>query len=254
LSSVQSVSRIKLEVKNPHKCETLSNPTISSLGKACFVCEHEDSTSVPSNAQSNCSVCGPRAQLDRSNAQRILEHMGAHVLHDPSLDRTQEMCGLCLRPSPMCRIRLRKGRGSSAGYNVDREKSACTNLIRFNYASAADSSSRSPCTNVPIICPLCPKSSPAVWKYSLHIHFRHRHKITVPASFPIQVHISESEKDAMKVIWDARLKVQKARRSRKSKMAIPMVISQAHSSRLALRCGDLLSNIYSIISFVAVLL
>jgi hypothetical protein len=31
---------------------------------------------------------------------------------------------------------------------------------------------------------------------------RDRHKITVPTHFPIQVHISESEKDAMKIISD----------------------------------------------------
>jgi hypothetical protein len=205
------------------------------LGEVCFVCEREGDTSHPGDAQSNCSVCGPRAQLDQSNAQRILEHMGAHILNDPSLDRSKEMCGLCLRPSPMCRIILRKGRGSSTGYNVDREKSVCINLVRFNYASAADSSSRSPCSNVPVICPLCPTSSPAVWKYSLPIHFRDRHKITSPDNLPIQVRISESEKDAMKVIWDARLKVRQARRSKKSKTAAPMVISQAHRSRLALR-------------------
>jgi hypothetical protein len=76
----------------------------------------------------------------------------------------------------------------------------------------------------------------------------------VLANFLIQVNIAEQEKDTMKVIWNAQLKVQKVRRSRKNKMAAPMVISQAHSSRLALWYSDFLFNVYFIDSVAAVLL
>lgn len=57
----------------------------------------------------DCAKCGPNVKLNRSNAQRILEHMGAHILHDATLNRSQEVCGLCLRPSPMCRLLVKKG-------------------------------------------------------------------------------------------------------------------------------------------------
>jgi hypothetical protein len=53
--------------------------------------------------------------------------MGAHILHDATIDG--EACGLCLRPSPMCRLVLKKGRGADAGYSLDLKKSTCANLM-----------------------------------------------------------------------------------------------------------------------------
>jgi hypothetical protein len=103
------------------------------------------------------SKCGPRTSLIRTNAQRIrvIEHMAAHILYDPTIRfHPQEHCGLCLRPSPMCAIYLKKGRGGSRGYKVDMKHSKCVNLIRFKYAITATSLESSPSTNV--MCPICP--------------------------------------------------------------------------------------------------
>jgi hypothetical protein len=182
----------------------------------------------------DCEKCGPNVKLNRSNAQRVLEHMGAHILHDATLNHSQEVCGLCLRPSPMCRLFVKKGRGALAGNHVDIDNSSCVNLIRFNYASAACSSESSPCSNVPIICPLCPPKSPGVWTYSLHAHFRDRHKLTTHTQFPMTVYLSQSEKDGMKRIWDARFNVPQPRNLKKKKVPA-LLLSEAHMSRSALQ-------------------
>ena len=197
-------------------------------GKACFLVERNEEEQSISSEGSICSKCGPRTSLDRSNAQRILEHMAAHILYDPAVrNPSQELCGLCLRPAPMCTIYLKKGRGASRGYSVNMKDSSCMNLIRFKYATAATSSENSPCSNVPVICPLCPQRAPAVWSYSLDAHFRDRHKL-VPAYFPIKIQLSASETEGMKTIWDHKYQLRK-KRNLKGKKNLPLDISASHS-------------------------
>ena len=178
-----------------------------------------------------CSKCGPRTSIDRSNGQRMLEHMGAHILHDSSIPSNLEVCGLCLRPAPMCTLYLKKGRGGSKGYSVDMNRSTCVNLIRFKYASAATSTEIAPCTNIPIHCPLCGPKQPAVWRYSLGAHFQMKHDLQ-PADFPIRVQQSESEKNGLEQIWKKRFQIRK-KRNLKNKKALPLNISTAHSVGLS---------------------
>lgn len=52
---------------------------------------------------------------------RILEHVGACILFDSTLDRLEEPCGLCLLPSKLCRYVVVKGKGSQASLHVDWE-------------------------------------------------------------------------------------------------------------------------------------
>jgi hypothetical protein len=206
-------------------------------GKACFVCEDDSSTRAPSvnDEDSMCSKGGPRTQLVRgSNAQRVLEHMGAHILHDPSVDRSQELCGLCLRPAPTCLIFLKKGRGAAAGHSVDLSRSTCINLMRFKYATASNSSETSPCSNSPRICPLCPVNSPAVWSYNLEPHFHSRHNLLSEINYPLKFQLSVSETEGLLKKWKSRFKIRERRNLKKSKK-LPLSISEAHSSRLALR-------------------
>jgi hypothetical protein len=143
-------------------------------GQACFIYELEPNSHAPpggTETHSLCSKCGSQVLVDQANGQCLLEHMGAHMLYDPSIDHSQELCGLCLRLAPMCMIFLKKGWGAAAGYSVDISQSTCINLMCFNYATAAWSSEVSPCSNIPILCPLCPTNSLAVWRYSMHSHF-----------------------------------------------------------------------------------
>jgi hypothetical protein len=204
-------------------------------GQACFVCEIAgEISSTGIDGQSDCSMCGPSAGLNWKNTQRVLEHMGAHILYDAKLNTSEERCGLCLRPAPMCHIYLKKGRDAQAKYSVDQKKSNCPNLVRFNYMNAATSSESSPCSNVPVVCPLCPTASPAVWTYSLHAHFRGRHRLTTAAHFPTRVQLSQSERDGMHRVWKARFKQHKSYRSKKKLRNPPLAISQAHRSRLSI--------------------
>ena len=201
-------------------------------GKACFVCEQDEPDSLIDGENADCLFCGPKVQLNRSSGQRVLEHMGGHYLFDNSIDRSLERCGLCFRPSPMCQIIVKRGRGANAIPRIDADNSTCINLVRFNYATAARSSDGSPCSNHPINCPLCPVKSPAIWTYYLHAHFHERHKLTMPAQFPMTFEISKSEENGMRQLWDQRFVTRKPRKRNKK---AALVLSEAHSSRLALR-------------------
>ncbi|KAI9430083.1 hypothetical protein H4582DRAFT_2064198 [Lactarius indigo] len=201
-------------------------------GLACFVCDEKLSNSMDINSQ-GCPRLGCGSIVNWKNGQRVLEHMGAHILHDSMLDNSEELCGLCLRPAPMCQIYLRKGRGTAGSVSVDRKKSKCANMVHFNYATASTSSEASPCSNVPIVCPHCPDGSPAVWTYSLHAHFRDRHRIQSPDDFPITVCLSQSEKDGMRKVWNSRDKAQRYRKIR-PKNKPSLAISEAHRARLYL--------------------
>ncbi|KAH8976596.1 hypothetical protein EDB92DRAFT_1248155 [Lactarius akahatsu] len=107
-------------------------------------------------------------------------------------------------------------------------------MTRFNYATASTSSEASPCSNVPIICPRCPDESPAVWTYSLHAHFRERHRIQSPDNFPITICLSQSEKGGMRKVWNSRFKAQKQRKTKPKNMP-SLAISEAHRARLYLQ-------------------
>ena len=93
------------------------------LGGACFVCEVADEMNATNiDGQANCLMCGSSISLNWNNMQRVLEHMGAHILHDLKLNASEEQCGLCLRPAPMCQIYVKKGRGAKGRYSVDQKK------------------------------------------------------------------------------------------------------------------------------------
>ncbi|EDR00884.1 uncharacterized protein LACBIDRAFT_333741 [Laccaria bicolor S238N-H82] len=67
-----------------------------------------------------------------ASLQRVLEHMGAHILYDSANLQNQE---------------------------------------HFSCSIASESMESSPCTNFPTNCSLCPPKSAAVWMYSLDTHF-----------------------------------------------------------------------------------
>lgn len=166
--------------------------------------------------------------------QCILEHMGAHILYNATLNSTEERCGLCLRPAPMCHMYLKKGRGVRGKSSVNQSQSKCSNLVRFNYKNAAQSSKRSPCSNVPIICSLCPTGSPTVWTYSLHPHYQECHCIKSALDFPTHEELSQLEKDGMKRMWSTCFNQQGSYRKKwcTDGHKLPLSISEAHRSRL----------------------
>jgi hypothetical protein len=193
--------------------------------------EHVDTNTHVDHIGLACPNCQPSITFNSSLRQRVVEHIGAHILHDPSVDRSTEPCGLCLRPAPMCKIVLKKTKGRTGNLAIDMKTSSCPNLVKFSLMIAAKCSDASPCTNHPMHCPYCPKTSPAVWSYT----FR-QHMVRVHPAVPLDQHrtiwtISKLEKDRMKQVWGNRLKQPKART--KTQRA-PLVISETHRTRLVL--------------------
>ena len=177
----------------------------SHLARAAFVCEAEvDERPImgPSSAQSDrCPVCRPGVPWDLSKAHKILKHVAAHILFDSTLDSTKEPCGLCMRPTPLCSFYLRKGKGAGSTQQIDERVSRCPNFIgKLSYSAVATERTNSPCTNVPVTCPLCPSTSVAVWKYNMKTHLARIHPSTKGGDFSKTYVISESEKAALKVL------------------------------------------------------
>ena len=197
-------------------------------GAACFLCN--DDERFANVGSTECPWCSPAAVLDMSQGQRVLQHVGAHILHDPHIAKSTPLCGLYLRPAPLCQIFIKKGKGVSRKLAVDYKTSkGCSMKTKFSYSVAAESTSASPCSNVPMNCPLCLKMEPAIWRYFLKIHFQEKHP---SAPFEKYAHLwalSNFEEAEMKKIWTKRFKMTK--RSKKSKLP-PLVISEDHRARI----------------------
>jgi len=180
-----------------------------------------------------CPNCHPVVTFNPSLRQRIVEHIGAHILYDPSADCSSEPCGLCLRPTPLCKIVLKKAKGHAGKIAIDMKASSCPNLVKFSITVAAECSDSSPCTNRPIVCPHCDdsESSRVVWSYNFRFHLLHKHPRISLEDHRDMLTLTKLERDGMKRIWKNRLKQQTLRR--KSQRA-PLVISETHRSRLVL--------------------
>ena len=179
-----------------------------------------------------CTRCQSTVTFDKKHRQRIIEHSGAHILFDRSIDHTLEPCGLCLRPAPLCKIYLKKTKGRTGNLAIDMRASSCSNLVKFSITVAAAFSDSSPCTNHPMHCPYCPGSSPAVWSYIFREHLCRFHPTVSLKDHESIWAISDLEKERMKQIWDDRLKQPKARRKAQCP---PLVISETHRTCLVLR-------------------
>ena len=148
--------------------------------------------------------CQPTVTFNTKYRQCILEHSGAHILFDHLIDCSLEPCGLCLRPTPLCKIYLRKTKGHSGNIAINTRASTCSNLIKFSITVAAQFSDASPCTNHPMCCPYCPGSSQAVWSYTFRKHLIWYHPtVSLEDSESIWA-VSDLEREWMKQTWDDR--------------------------------------------------
>ncbi|GLB44010.1 putative zinc finger [Lyophyllum shimeji] len=222
--------------KLPTVQRTKDFPYRELSGKACFLCDG-DGDALEIGASDVCPSCSPEVTLDVSQPQRVLAHIGAHILHDSNVDRTTEPCGFCLRPSALCQFFLTRGKGAHGSIKIDKTRSrSCPNMLSFTYAIASESKPSSPCSNVPISCPLCPKTSPAVWRYNWKHHFASAHPAASFANYSSTAELTNFEKFEMKRVWDDRRKVV-VRRVKKNALP-PLEISAAHSSRVSLTTVD----------------
>jgi hypothetical protein len=185
---------------------------------------------------SDCPRCLPTVTLDLSQGQRVLEHIGSHILYDPAVIRSIEpLCGLCLRQSQLCQFYLTKGKGANGNLRINHKTSkGCLVKMNYSYGIAAESTASSPCSNVPIHCPICPKTDPAIWKYFMKVHFEEKHKTLDLTKYEHLWKLSNFERSEMKKIWIKRGKVT-AKRTRKLKVP-PLVISENHRARIPEMC------------------
>lgn len=182
-----------------------------------------------------CPKCD--TELDTSVPQPVLAHLAAHHAHDPSLDRNEEICGTCLRPSApgVCEYYLKKGKGAKASFSVDLARTTCVNKFTFSYRTASQSSSSSPSSNVPLACKICGPGSPAVWRYSMKAHFERHHPLSVASpTYSAKWTLSDFEVEKIEELWSS-MGTKRAKKKGKGKANVPLVISEAHSSRLAFR-------------------
>ncbi|THU95320.1 hypothetical protein K435DRAFT_859640 [Dendrothele bispora CBS 962.96] len=215
-------------------------------GRACFLADTEllQSQDIDEDC---CPRCIPAVSLNYSNAQSILNHMAAHKLFDPDLSKYKRVCGLCLSTDGACRFYLKKGKGADSGYQVDyRASQGCLVMKRlkkrFKYASAAQSTENSPCTNVPRKCPLClDKSAPAIWTYDMKEHLLTSHPTVDISTYRHLWELTDFERKKMEVVWEKRHEKKEKRKSKgKGKQKeTGIVISEAHRSNVALRTTDL---------------
>lgn len=177
-----------------------------------------------------CPACSPPVQLDATNGQRVLAHIASHILHDSTIEKSQEPCGLCLRPANICTIYLRRRPGRTYQWSLKYGGTTpCPNATNFSYSVAMVSLESSPRSNVPLQCPYCPDGSPAVWRYNLRLHLQLRHQGVDIARHEDLWKMAPAEANAMARIWKDRYKQPKRRG--KGKLKVPLKVSEAHSSR-----------------------
>ncbi|KAJ7648621.1 hypothetical protein DFH06DRAFT_997187 [Mycena polygramma] len=215
----------------PKFVPTESFPYRETHGGACFICEGDDQQATLLETDPHvCPKCTPSLPLDMAHPQTILAHVGAHILHDPSVDRSSQPCGLCCQPWPMCQFFLKKS-GSAAGtltLNMATSR-GCPNLVYFSYGTAETYKESSPCSNVPLRCSHCNPKDPAVWRYNFKQHLIQHHPTVALAPNAHIWELCNAEKAGILKVWEGRNKRKKTKQPKPT-----LVISQAHSSRLAL--------------------
>ena len=114
---------------------------------------------------------------------------------------------------------------------VDIKNSTCPNIFQICLKSAAKFSQSSPCTNVPLQCPLCPPDSlERIWKYNLHAHLS-SHKDANPEFHKELYDLAENELTLMKAVF-----LTKPRKSKnKSHAPTKLTLSDVHSTRNIMR-------------------
>lgn len=176
-----------------------------------------------------CSRCTPPVVLNSGNAQTVLAHIGAHILHDKSLNRNDELCGLYLQPSLICKYFVLPPHGTKGSHRIDQQRSeGCTRMLKFSHGKAEVSSDSAPCSNVPIHCPICGKSKPAMWRYNLEGHLKTKHSDKAANQHSSLWAISQGERVAMNHVWVNR-QPETTKRNRKSN-APALVVSDVHTS------------------------
>ena len=190
--------------------KVLSIDFLDPTGSACFICESDHNLgNIGTMTTSDCPRCSPTVTLDLTQGQHVLEHIGSHILHDPGVIRAIEpLCGLCLCPSQMCQFYLAKGKGAKGKPRINQKVSiGCLINMNYSYGKAVQSTTISPCYNVPIQRPVCPKTDPAIWTYFIKVYFNKKHQSLPLTKYLHLWELSNFEKSEMSRIWGKQGKV-----------------------------------------------
>ncbi|PBK88629.1 hypothetical protein ARMGADRAFT_1065534 [Armillaria gallica] len=220
----------------PKISESETFPYRIPSGAACFVCETDEPTGTALHTleQPRCIRC-PRVIIAQLSGPALLRHSGAHILHDPSF-RDQEPCGFCLTTDGSCSIRLHQRRQAD---HVDIKKSQCPHVVSTNLLKAERSSERSPCTNRPLRCPLCPEYADAVWRYILRSHISRIHPSANIMLYEDLWGISSDERTRMKQQY---LTVPRQSRKTRNLGLQKLRVSETHGTRMAFQTSDEVSR------------
>jgi hypothetical protein len=180
------------------------------------VCEMESNSKSHNLLGEQCCQRCPDVLVSQMSGPKLLEHTGAHILHDPHIKDADNPCGLCLNAGSHCVFRLIKRNKVD---QINMTNSRCLNLRKIQLTSAGKYSKASPCTNVPLRCPLCPKELDCVWKYNLRAHILACHPSATIDLYQHLFAFTEDEFVLMKGIYLSKRRKSKKKREGSSTAA-----------------------------------
>lgn len=114
-------------------------------------------------------------------------------------------------------------------------RSRCPRKYKLINSVASASTARSPSSNVPLPCPLCPNGAQAVWKYNLPHHLHRIHKAD-PERFASLWRVTDQERTWLKALRQATPRKTKRKRKQAKAAQTATCISEAHTCKMAIRC------------------
>jgi hypothetical protein len=195
-------------------------------GSACFICENDNASRRSQDGIVRCQYC-PQVILSDMKGAELLRHNGGDILHDPRLKDADNPCGFCLSTDSSCSVRLVK-RGKAFRVDNHNLNTNCSLHCAIKIKSASTSMKSSPCSNVPVHCPLCDKHADAIWKYNLRAHLMKVHRTPNVDLYKNSFQISEDEHVLMRGIFRTQP------RTRKKKAKCIFRVSEGHSTCVVL--------------------
>lgn len=162
----------------------------------------------------------------------LVRHMGAHILFDFRVKGGDNPCGFCLSFGNSCQIILQRGQGAASVPSIDMERSRCPNLRRLRIKHAMEFTQSNPCTNHPLLCPVC---SAVVWKYNLELHLSRDHPTSNPGIYEDAYALANNSANGLTEIRCMEAAYNTVpRSSKKTSKASKLAVSLLHTSNIPL--------------------
>ena len=154
-----------------------------------------------------CPICKQEWQ-----PAAMRQHMGYHILHEPSRVTAKYPCGFCGGESAQFSSDLSQLTGCAVWLVSGQPKMHCK-LVgekKYSIASAAKCSKSTPCTNRPMLCPMRQQKPGVVhWKLNMPAHWASAQSSGVPfvPDFAAQLETTAGEQNWTRVVGGERRKV-----------------------------------------------